>query len=127
MSTHVEHSIECVRLSDKVAQLLCVLPQRLLLLQELGGLLIALEHLDGRRIQWSCSSLGRSNHNLGFAFELVVWMSELRQVPACGLASVAHLVMAAEHEEDLWQAAIGLLVRADHVLCFVDEGRHGAG
>lgn len=52
MATNVEYCIEVISLANELAELLRVLPQALLLLQELGRFGILLEHLHTAWIQW---------------------------------------------------------------------------
>lgn len=117
VSPNVEHGIELIRFTQEATQLLRVLPQRLLLAEELRRLVV-LGSLHRTLIQWCSTALGRGDCQIGLAFELVVRMGELGQVPmptqsdansdfasslpSCLLSSVAQLVVRAENDEDFW-------------------------
>lgn len=76
MSTNVENRIKLARPREDIRQLDCLLPERLVLVQELGRQRIALEHLDGVGVQRSFTTVGRGDDQLGLVFEDGVGMGE---------------------------------------------------
>jgi len=116
MSPNVEDSVELIRFTQEAAQLLGVLPQRLLLTKEFRRL-VALGSLYRTLIQRCGTAFGRGNGQICLAFKLVVRMGEFGQVPtpgqsnassdiaigspSCFLAGITKLVVRAEDDEDL--------------------------
>lgn len=78
MSSHVEDSIELRNARDKVAQLVRVLPERRLLVEELGRDRVVLEHLHGAGVEWSFASFGRGDDQLSFVVQNLPGMGEFR-------------------------------------------------
>jgi hypothetical protein len=64
MTTHVENRLEIFCLAAELAQLMCVLPQRLGVFEELGGYGVVLESFDGRGVEWSFAALWRCDYDL---------------------------------------------------------------
>lgn len=84
MATGVENGGELVRLSKELAEGCGIFPDLLLLVEELDGGLVALEHLHGGLVERSDAAGGGGNDNLDLGvglvvtYEGVVRMGELR-------------------------------------------------
>lgn len=57
MTTHEEDRLEVLRLSTKLAQFMCVLPQGFGVLEEFGGHGIIFECFDGGGVQWGFAAI----------------------------------------------------------------------
>lgn len=99
MSTDVKDGIELGGFSDEVAENFCILPEGRLLGEELLALWVIFEGLDTAGVERRFTALGRGDCDFCFAFELVVWVSELGKIPAGRVSSVAQLVVRAENLE----------------------------
>jgi hypothetical protein len=72
VTTRVEDSVELGSLAEELAQRPRVLPERLLLVEELDRLGVVLKHLDGHLIEGRLATGGRSDDNLSLGVGLVL-------------------------------------------------------
>lgn len=101
MAADVEDGIEVLGLSGKVGELLCRLPDLLVVLEEVDGDVV-FGGFNRGGVERRFAAFGRGDGDVGFAVEDVVGVRELGEVPAGWLASVAELVVGGEDEEDGW-------------------------
>lgn len=85
----VEDGVELGGLAEELLEGGGLLPDLLLLVEELYGLLVALEHLDGGLVEGGFAAGGRGDSDLdALVDEVIVWVSELglfvRLVLRCG-------------------------------------------
>jgi len=64
MTSNKKNRFKLIRMSQESRQLLRILPQRLLLTQELGRDGIVLKCFDGRGIEWGLTTIRGCDYNL---------------------------------------------------------------
>jgi hypothetical protein len=86
MSTDIENRIELSGARENISELLCILPERRLLLEEFRRNGVVLEHFYRGGVERSFAALGRGNGELGLVMEDIPGVREfglLRNRSSC--------------------------------------------